>query len=99
MSRRRGSYSSRLRKVRKMTETLFPEGCPWIVLVPSNNPEPTCSADMWRELECGEPVTELVDGWLCEGGHEHVDYCSARARVLEAEEAALEMLRARRGER
>tara|TARA_R110000823_G_scaffold207934_1_gene338458 strand:- start:666 stop:905 length:240 start_codon:yes stop_codon:yes gene_type:complete len=47
--------------------------CPWHVHAPSNNPEPSCEADCWVEIECGAPITmDSADSWHCAHGHEHV---------------------------
>lgn len=48
--------------------------CPWIVQVPSGNPEPDSPADLWKEVECGAPITPTHNGqgWECDAGHSHV---------------------------
>lgn len=53
----------------------FPNGCPWLVEVRSNHPEPDSPADMWITVECGGRVSTVdgyPDGWRCEHGHEHL---------------------------
>jgi hypothetical protein len=54
--------------------------CPWLVEVPSGNPEPDSPSDCWLTVECGAPVTFDGDAWSCEAGHGH--------RGVEAEWAA-----------
>lgn len=64
--------------------------CLWLVLVPSGNPEPDSEADCWREVECGAPVTDVVDGWTCEAGHSHYYYGSPTQQEQERAEAMME---------
>ena len=76
--------------------TIF-TACPWLVLVPSQNPEPDSAADLHTEVDCGAPVTNIttpageVYGWACENGHHHYDYGSAAQQAEERDEALVEM--------
>tara|TARA_R110000803_G_scaffold37598_4_gene81024 strand:+ start:4035 stop:4304 length:270 start_codon:yes stop_codon:yes gene_type:complete len=51
-----------------------PTTCMWIVHAPSNNPEPSCEADRWDEIECGAEVTYDHGGFSCTNGHDHRTY-------------------------
>jgi len=64
--------------------------CSWLIEVPSGHPEPDFPSDMWKIVECGAPVEVLPDGWICNNGHEYIDYGSTRGRVVEQEEALIE---------
>lgn len=55
------------------------ETCPWLVEVPSGNPEPDSPADCWMVVECGAAVSAVPFGWECEAGHGHVSQIDAAA--------------------
>jgi hypothetical protein len=70
--------------------------CPWLILVPSGNPEPDSEADMWREVECGAPLhDDPPDGCCCENGHVFGNL--ERRWMEEAETEALERADDERG--
>jgi len=69
------------------------ETCPWLIEVPSNNPEPDFPEDCYRIIECGASVTVNEYGsWKCEAGHEHVSYDDPARSAYEAELAYNERL-------
>lgn len=64
------------------------ETCPWLVEVPSGNPEPDFPEDLYRVIECGAEVTFNEYGsWTCAAGHEHVTYDDPRRDSYDAEMA------------
>jgi hypothetical protein len=74
--------------------------CPWLVRAPSNDPEPSCEADCWVEVECGAPVEFVTENsWRCDHGHEHVsmfdgiDAYNAHGMAVEAAEREAELAR------
>lgn len=67
--------------------------CDWLVAVRSGDPEPSCEADLWREVECGAPVSFNKHGsWHCEAGHEHVSYADPARGAYEMELAMIERM-------
>ena len=54
-----------------------PWTCPWMVEVPSFDPEPSCKADTVKIVDCGAKVKDHSvhpgRGWECEVGHHHLD--------------------------
>jgi hypothetical protein len=70
-----------------------PSSCPWLVEVPSNNPEPDFPEDLVSIVECGAEVTVNEHGsWRCAAGHEHVSYDDPARSAHEAELAYRERL-------
>jgi hypothetical protein len=68
-----------------------PEGCHWLIRVPSNHPEPDFPEDLWREVECGAELTINEYGsWRCAAGHEYVTYDDPARGLYDAEQAFLE---------
>jgi hypothetical protein len=56
-----------------MPPTPDPAGsrCPWLIAVPSGNPEPDSPADTIAHVECGAILRPYgPDGEICEAGHE-----------------------------
>jgi hypothetical protein len=48
-----------------------PAGCPWLIEVPSGNPEPDSKADTVKHVECGAILRpDGPDGEVCEAGHQ-----------------------------
>jgi hypothetical protein len=69
------------------------EGCPWLIEVASNNPEPDFPEDLYRIVECGGAVTVNEHGsWRCEYGHEHVSFSDPARDAHEAEPAVNERM-------
>jgi hypothetical protein len=67
--------------------------CPWLVQVPSNNPEPDSPADLYMIVPCDAPLYAPegnLDRTVCSNGHEHLAYGSVAQRAQEAMEALLE---------
>lgn len=68
-----------------------PEGCHWLIQVPSDNPEPDFPEDLYNIVECGAPVTTNEYGsWSCEAGHYHVSYDDPMRPAFEIELSMLE---------
>lgn len=68
-----------------------PRTCPWLIEVPSYNPEPDFPEDLVSIVECGAEVTENEFGsWRCAAGHEHVSYDDPARGAYEAEMAFME---------
>lgn len=56
-------------------DTIGHPPCDWLVRVRSDNPEPSCEAECWTEVECGAPVTvhpQHPTGTICEAGHDRL---------------------------
>lgn len=81
------------RKAGLITENGNPTSCTWEHMVPSNHPEPDSEADCWKVVQCGETVSDIVDGWACEGGHRHFTYGSDSQINEERQEALVEMIK------
>ena len=67
------------------------ETCTWLIEVASGNPEPDFPEDLYRIIECGQPVEVNEHGsWRCAAGHEHISFIDPARGVWEAEMAAAE---------
>lgn len=69
-----------------MDDNEFPQGCTWLVQVPSGHPEPDFPSDCWLEVPCGAPVkTNPFGSFACEGGHRHVSFADPTRGEFELE--------------
>jgi hypothetical protein len=67
--------------------------CNWLVEVATGNPEPDFPEDLYREVECGAPVTfNKYGSWHCECGHEHVSFDDPARDEYDAEWALIERM-------